>query len=176
MGREIIIEAKKGKKELYSDFVCGREPVTGYIANLVYNSSNKKVRETGTLTFYYGDKKLKDIKSEIQEYADKDNFEIEKAKATIDDLKIARRNSHTVKDFTEFSELIDDTYEWLEEEGSSIAQSILDMLAKSEDSILRHYLESHSGKTKDIIHIRYEDIHIPYEEFKEYKINIIVSE
>ena len=60
MGREIIIEAKKGKKELYSDFVCGRESVTGYIANLVYNSPNKKVRETGTLTFYYGDKKLSD--------------------------------------------------------------------------------------------------------------------
>ena len=169
MGREIIIEAKKGRKELYSDYVCGRDSSTDYIANLVYNSSNKKVRETGTLTFYYGDKKLRDIKSKIREYADKDNFEIEKAKATIDDLKIARRNSHTVKDFTEFSELIDNTYEWLEEEGSSTAQSILDMLVKAEDSILRHYLESHSDKTKDIIHI-------PYEEFKEYKINIIVSE
>ena len=169
MGREIIIEAKKGKKELYSDYVCGRDSATSYIANLVYNSPNKKVRETGTLTFYYGDKKLRDIKSKIQEYADKDNFEIEKAKATIDDLKIARRNSHTVKDFTEFSELIDDTYEWLEEEGSSTAQSILDMLAKSEDSILRDYLKSRPDKTKDIMHI-------PYEEFKEYKINIIVSE
>ena len=169
MGREIVIEAKKGRKELYSDYVCGRDSATSYIADLVYNSPNKKVRETGTLTFYYGDKKLRDIKSKIQEYADKDNFEIEKAKATIDDLKIARRNSHTVKDFTEFSELIDNTYEWLEEEGSSIAQSILVMLVKAEDSILRHYLESHSDKTKDIIHI-------PYEEFKEYKINIIVSE
>ena len=169
MGREIIIEAKKGKKELYSDFVCGRELVTSYIANSVYNSPNKKVRETGTLTFYYGDKKLRDIKSKIQEYAVKDNFEIEKAKETIDDLKIARRNSHTVKDFTEFSELIDNTYEWLEEEGSSTAQSILEMLVKAEDSILRHYLELRPDKTKDIIHI-------PYEEFKEYKINIIVSE
>ena len=169
MGREIIIEAKKGKKELYSDFVCGRELVTSYIANLVYNSPNKKVRETGTLTFYYGDKKLRDIKSKIHEYADKDNFEIEKAKSAIEDLKIARRNSHTVKDFTEFSELIDNTYEWLEEEGSSTAQSILEMLVKAEDSILRHYLESHPDKTKDIIHI-------PYEEFREYRINIIVSE
>ena len=169
MVREIIIEARKGRKELYSDFVCGRDSVTGYIANSVYNSPNKKVRETGTLTFYYGDKKLRDIKYKIQEYADKDNFEIEKAKATIDDLKIARRNSHTVKDFTEFSELIDNTYEWLEDEGSSIAQSILDMLAKAEDSILRDYLKSRPDKTKDIIHI-------PYEEFKEYKINIIVSE
>ena len=169
MGREIIIEAKKGRKELYSDYVCGRDSATSYIANLVYNSPNKKVRETGTLTFYPGDKKLNDIQFKIQEYANKDNFEIEKAKATIDDLKIARRNSHTVKDFTEFSELIDNTYEWLEEEGSSTAQSILDMLAKAEDSILRHYLESRPDKTKDIIHI-------PYEEFKEYKINIIVSE
>ena len=169
MGREIVIEAKKGRKELYSDYVCGRDSATSYIADLVYNSPNKKVCETGTLTFYYGDKKLRDIKSKIQEYADKDNFEIEKAKSTIEDLKIARRNSHTVKDFTEFSELIDNTYEWLEEEGSSIAQSILVMLVKAEDSILRHYLESHSDKTKDIIHI-------PYEEFKEYKINIIVSE
>ena len=169
MGREIIIEAKKGKKELYSDFVCGRELVTSYIANSVYNSPNKKVRETGTLTFYYGDKKFRDIKSKIQEYADKDNFEIEKAKAAIDDLKIARRNSHTVKDFTEFSELIDNTYEWLEEEGSSIAQSILDMLIKAKDSIIRDYQKSHPDKT---IHIN----HLLNEDFREYKINIIMSE
>lgn len=169
MGREIIIEAKKGRKELYSDYVCGRDSATSYIANLVYNSPNKKVRETGTLTFYPGDKKLNDIQFKIQEYADKDNFEIEKAKATIDDLKIARRNSRTAKDFTDFSEMIDNTYEWLEQEDFSRAQSILDMLTKAKDFIIRDYQKSHPDKTIPINYLLNED-------FREYKINIIMSE
>lgn len=166
MGREIIIEAKKGRKELYSDFVCGRDSATGYIANLVYNSPNKKTRETYTLVFHLGDKELVNIKSELQEYADKDNFEIEKAKSTIEDLKIARRNSRTAKDFTDFSEMIDNTYEWLEQEGFSRAQSIIEMITKAErtiqNNLIQGCLESYPDKNND--------------ELENYKINIIVSE
>ena len=147
MGREIIVQIRDRSRNFQvmdEDYVCGRDDATTYIANLVYAKRETlpnvneddlegiELNNRYSLIFDINDKEqfheLSNICNNLKEYADKDNAEINKAKETLADLKIARRNCSIYEEFEKFSDAIDTTEEWLENEDYSRAGSLLDMI------------------------------------------------
>ena len=137
MGRELVINRLDFKKdgtiivrESGDRYICGRNDFTNAIAQLFYN------RKVEYLVIDYAKKKDKlhvkdeDIKEEqdielasidkkvIDEicsvYIEKDNIELEREHSMLADAKAARRNTTTVKDFGEFSDLIDELQEHID--------------------------------------------------------------
>lgn len=140
MGRELIINRIDFKKdgtivirESGDRYICGRNDFTNAIAQLFYNSKvtalvidypKKKDKvhvkcedkswdeKEFDLEFASIDKKTIDYI--CSEYIQKDNIELERENAMLNDAYEARRNTRTVKDFSEFSELIDELQEHID--------------------------------------------------------------
>ena len=134
MSRELIINRLDIKKdgtaiirESGDNFICGRNDFTNTIAQLFYTRKvdylvidypNKKDKlhvkcedsafeeKEFDLEFASIDKKI--IDEICAEYIEKDNTELERENAMLNDAYCARRNARTVKDFQEFSDLIDE--------------------------------------------------------------------
>lgn len=142
MGREIIFEVHANKECIWPDpnnidealYVCGRDDATEYMARICCDADE----DDGILYLSCNDyKKYLKIKEELQEYLDKDNKEIQKAKDTLEDLREARRHTTTLNDFQDFSEAMDNTQHWLDEEGGwSRAGSMIEYLDKCYDKML----------------------------------------
>ena len=142
MGREIIIQAKstnkRTKKEeiIFDDFVCGRDDATDFLANYIFNRADDK--EEPQVIFNIDNKEdvasLKDIRKELQHYAEEDNAEIQKAIDCKSDLRAARRNCSTYEDFCKFSDAIDDTDNWLKSESFSRAEILDKLIYNAEDA------------------------------------------
>lgn len=140
MGRELSINRLDIKKdgtaiirESGDRYICGRNDFTNAIAQLFYN------REVEYLVIDYSKEKDKlHVKCEDQawderefdlelasidkntidricaEYIKEDNIELEREHAMLNDAYEARRNTRTVKDFQEFSDLIDSLQEHID--------------------------------------------------------------
>lgn len=134
MGRELIINRLDIKKdgtaiirESGDRYICGRNDFTNAIAQLFYNRKveylvidyhkekdklHVKCEDSAfeekefDLEFASIDKKI--IDEICADYIEKDNTELERENAMLNDAYCARRNTRTVKDFQEFSELIDE--------------------------------------------------------------------
>ena len=140
MGRELIINRLDIKKdgtaiirESGDHFICGRNDFTNAISILFYNEKvsylvidypkkkdklHVKCEDSGwdekefDLEFATVDKSTIDYI--CSEYIQKDNIELEREHAMLNDAYEARRNTRTVKDFSEFSELIDELQEHID--------------------------------------------------------------
>ena len=134
MSRELIINRLDIKKdgtaiirESGDSFICGRNDFTNTIAQLFYNEKvdylvidypkkkdklHVKCEDSAfeekefDLEFASIDKNI--IDEICAEYIEKDNTELERENAMLNDAYYARRNARTVKDFQEFSDLIDE--------------------------------------------------------------------
>ena len=135
MSRELIINRLDIKKdgaaiirESGDRYICGRNDFTNAIAQLFYNRKvdylvidYPKERATNLhvkcedsafeekefdLEFAPIDKNT--IDEICTEYIEEDNTELERENAMLNDAYCARRNTRTVKDFQEFSDLIDE--------------------------------------------------------------------
>ena len=140
MGRELSINRLDIKKdgtaiirESGDRFICGRNDFTNAIAQLFYG---RKV-EYLVIDYPKGKDRLH-VKCEDQawsenefdlelasidkntidricsEYIEEDNVELKRENDMLDDAKAARRNTRTVKDFQEFSDLIDSLQEHID--------------------------------------------------------------
>lgn len=183
MGREIIFEVRENNKPIWPNpdsidatlFVCGRDDATNYIAQLIYNQIDEKLDAnenltrddlqdsdyTILLTSNDYNKYLK-IKNNLQEYYDKDMKEIQKAKDTLEDLREARRHTATIKDFEDFSDVMDETESWIEDNDYSRAGSMIDYLNTCYSEMLALVNTDPSGDRQVVI--------------ERYKVAIILSE
>ena len=183
MGREIIFEVQVDGKSYWPDpndinaalYVCGRDSATTYIAQLVYNQIDEKLDANKNLTTDdlqgsdYAilltcndyDKYLQ-IKNDLQEYYDKDMKEIQKAKDTLEDLREARRHTTTVKDFEEFSNAMEGTESWIEDNDYSRAGSLIEYLDKCYNRML-DYVNLDGDEDREAV-------------INKYKVAIILSE
>lgn len=143
MGRELIVQLRKDKEILFDDYVCGRDDATNYIAQLIYDKQKDRKEpedsDEEAIQFYYSlqfklctdYKLLSSLRETLADYAAKDNEEISKANETLCDLRIARRNTHTLKDFNDFTEAIQTAQMWIDEDSFSRAQILLDLIDKA---------------------------------------------
>lgn len=157
MGREIIFEVRENNKPIWPDpddidaalFVCGRDDATTYIAQLIYNQIDEKLDADKNLTtddLEHSDytilltcndyDKYLQIKNNLQEYYDKDMKEIQKAKDALEDLREARRHTTTLKDFEDFSNVMEETEIWIENNDYSRAGSLIEYLDKCYNRML----------------------------------------
>ena len=128
MGREIYCEIRKkgGGDTVWNSandadlFVCGRDDATGYIASIADGEDNE-IWVSST------DDMLKIIDN-LTGYRESDFNEVRKAKETLSDLKCARRNTTNVKDFSGFSEMIEETEDWIKWNSYSRAAALVDMI------------------------------------------------
>lgn len=138
MGREIIFEVHDNKQCVWPDpnniedalYVCGRDDATSYVASLCQNNEETLYLSCNDYQTY-----LK-IKENLQEYYDKDMFEIQKANITMEDLREARRNCNVYDEFVKFSQAMDDTQDWIDNNNWSRAKNMLDCLNKCYDKML----------------------------------------
>lgn len=137
MGRELIINRLDFKKdgtvvirESGDRYICGRNDFTNAIAQLFYNNKveylvinyvkkkdklhvkDEDTKEEHDIEFASIDKKV--IDEICSEYIKQDLTELERERDMLDDAKAARRNTSTVKDFQEFSDLIDSLQEHID--------------------------------------------------------------
>ena len=148
MGREMIFEVRKNNQPIWPDpnnidaalYVCGRDDATTFLASYVNNcvDDDSDDDETPTLLLRARDEKLTYIKERLKEYKEKDYAEIQKAKDTLEDLRAARRNSATMKDFADFSDAMAETEQWLAAEDWSRAGSMLEYLEACESQMLSY--------------------------------------
>ena len=183
MGREIIFEVQVDGKTYWPDhndtdaalYVCGRDSATSYIAQLIYNQIDEKLDADKNLTtddLQASDyalfltcndyKKYIEIKNNLKEYYNKDMREIQKAKDTLEDLREARRHTATLKDFEEFSNVMDETEDWIERNDYSRAGSLIECLDKCYDRML-DYVNLDGDEDREAV-------------INKYKVAIILSE
>ena len=179
MGREIIFEVRENDKTIWplkgdDMYVCGRDDATTYVAQLIYDQiekildANKNLTTDDLqdsdyeilLTCNDYDKYLQ-IKNNLQEYLDKDMKEIQKAKDTLEDLREARRHAN-YEDFFKFSESMDTTEEWIEDNGWSRAGDMIDYLDRCYNHML-DLVNADPNSDRDYI-------------INKYKVAIILSE
>ena len=86
-------------------------------------------------------KQIPDTLREVQEFLDKDNREIQKAKDALEDMREARKHAN-YEDFFKFSESMESTQEWLDAEDWSRAGSMLDYLNQCIEKALDYILAS----------------------------------
>jgi len=181
MGREIIFEVRKNDKVFWPDdseetlYVCGRDDATTYIAQLICNQVNKKLDANKNLTIddLQDDDyvlfltcndypKYIEIKRDLKAYYDKDMREIQKAKDALEDLREARRHTATIKDFQDFSNAMDETESWIEDNDYSRAGSLIDCLDKCYNRML-DYVNLDGDEDREAV-------------INKYKVAIILSE
>lgn len=142
MGREIYCQIRSPGKTweepiwdsaaAISQFVCGRDDATGYIASLGGEEGEIDISKRS---------ERDNIRGILNDYAERDKSEIEKAKNLLRDLRYARRNARNYGEFDSFSDAIEATEEWIESEGWSRAQALLDLIDKSTEEFTRHRLK-----------------------------------
>lgn len=144
MGREIEIQLRDSKdKILYSDYLCGRDPATTFIANLVSaryygkegSEASPEEDDCGMFVSYNlrnkeDLKKVEEIKAELRSYAESDLKEKINLKSTLADAKAARRNCLTINAFIDFNDYIKAVQEDLDYWEISRAEQLLSMLDK----------------------------------------------
>lgn len=134
MGRELVINRLDIKKdgtaiirESGDRYICGRNDFTNTIAQLFYNRKVEYLvidylKEKDKLHVKCEDSAFEEKEFDLEfasidkniideicaEYIEKDNTELERENAMLNDAYCARRNTRTVKDFQEFSDLIDE--------------------------------------------------------------------
>ena len=134
MGRELVINRLDIKKdgtavirESGDRYICGRNDFTNAIAQLFYNRKVEYLvidyrKEKDKLHVKCEDSAFDEKEFDLEfasidkntidgicaEYIEEDNTELEREKAMLNDAYCARRSTRTVKDFQEFSELIDE--------------------------------------------------------------------
>ena len=134
MGRELIVNRLDIKKdgtavirESGDRYICGRNDFTNAIAQLFYNRKVEYLvidyhKEKDKLHVKCEDSAFDEKEFDLEfasidkntidgicaEYIEEDNTELERENAMLNDAYCARRNARTVKDFQEFSELIDE--------------------------------------------------------------------
>ena len=134
MGRELVINRLDIKKdgtavirESGDRYICGRNDFTNAIAQLFYNRKVEYLvidyhKEKDKLHVKCEDSAFDEKEFDLEfasidkntidgicaEYIEEDNTELERENAMLNDAYCARRNTRTVKDFQEFSELIDE--------------------------------------------------------------------
>lgn len=171
MGREIIFEVREDDKTIWPEpghdlFVCGRDDATSYIAQLVINKvndildSNEAMTvdnlpdDAYTLFLTCNDyNKYLGIKKQLQEYYGKDLIEIQKAKDTLEDLREARRHA-THEDFFKFSDSMEATQEWIEDNNWSRARNMIDYLDKCYNKML-DLVNSDDNEDRDYVINKY---------------------
>lgn len=179
MGREIIFEVRENNKTVWplkgdDMYVCGRDDATTYIAQLIYNQIEEKMDTDKNLTtddltdddyailLTCNDyKNYISIKNELTIYYNKDMKEIQKAKDTLEDLREARRHaSH--EDFLKFSDSMDVTEEWIEDNDFSRAGAMIEYLDQCYNKML-DLVNADPNSDRDYI-------------INKYKVAIILSE
>ena len=168
MGREIIFEVQVDGKTYWPDpnnmedplFVCGRDDATTYLAQGIINASDDE-EPVLFLTCDDYDRYLY-IKHNLQEYYDKDLKEIQKAKDALEDLREARRHCGVYDEFVKFSQAMDDTQDWIEENDYSRAGSLIECLDKCYNKMLDLVNEDNNPDRGSVIN--------------KYKVAIILSE
>lgn len=128
MGRELVFKLRRIENSESAieceDYVCGRDDCTNYIAQEVLDEGG----DDEVLVYKLDDKqdclKLSNLLDMISEYAAKDHREIMKAKNYLEDLREARRHCSLYDEFVKFSEAMDGTQQWLDEESYSRAAHI----------------------------------------------------
>ena len=140
MGRELVFKLRRIENSESSieceDYVCGRDDCTNYIAQQILDDGDDY-----SLVYKLEDKqdclKLSNLMDVIWEYSAKDYKEITKAENTLEDLREARRHCSLYDEFVKFSDAIDNTQRWLDEESYSRANNIYNILTtfrqKAED-------------------------------------------
>lgn len=131
MGREMIFEVRDNNKTIWPDkdnslYVCGRDNATDFMSSYVRNHLPDNYNEAVVL-LRVDDKDLTYIKDRLEEFLESDNHQIQKAKNCLADLREARRHAN-YEDFFKFSESIEETEQWLEEEEWSRAGTMLEYL------------------------------------------------
>ena len=140
MGRELVFKLRRIENSESTieceDYVCGRDDCTNYIAQQILDDGDDY-----SLVYKLDDKqdclKLSNLMDVIREYSAKDYKEITKAENTLEDLREARRHCSLYDEFVKFSDAIDNTQQWLDEESYSRANHIYTILTtfrqKAED-------------------------------------------
>ena len=140
MGRELVFKLRRIENSESSieceDYVCGRDDCTNYIAQQILDDGDDY-----SLVYKLDDKedclKLSNLLGMISDYAAEDSREIMKAQDALEDLREARRHCSLYDEFVKFSDAIDNTQRWLDEESYSRANNIYNILTtfrqKAED-------------------------------------------
>lgn len=145
MGREIIFEVRKDNKVVWPEeghdlYVCGRDSATEYMALTVDNDSVEEDNVGNVLLLNHKDARYYRIREQLLEYYDRDLVEIQKAKDTLDDLREARRHAN-YSDFMKFSESMENTQEWLDDNDYSRAGTMIEYLDLCFDK-LEYFIDS----------------------------------
>lgn len=176
MGREIIFEVHDEEKCIWPNpdkideslYVCGRDDATNYIAELVQNKiedileSNKEItiddldEDSYSILLSCKDyDRYLEIKSELKRHYDADQFEINKAKQTLLDLKEARRHCSSYNEFIKFSDAMEDTCEWIKHNDWSRAGYMIDYLDKCYNKMLE-IVNSDPSENREAVIKRYK--------------------
>ena len=163
MGREMIFEVRDNNKPIWPDpndidaalYVCGRDDATNFLASYVNNHlpEDQDDDTEPVVLLRVDDKDLKYIKERLEEFADKDYKEIEKAKEALADLREARRHAN-YEDFFKFSESMDETRQWIEEESWSRADTMRTYLFDCEEKAL-DYINADNSPDREAVIDRY---------------------
>lgn len=142
MGRELLIDRidfmKDGHVIIRSCpdyYICGRYDFTNAVASLFYNKevnylivdydkgpipASEHVRVDGDnysekeFDMVFDNVSMKVIEDICNKYIEEDNVELARENAMLNDAYEARRNTRTVKDFNDFSDLIDNLQEHID--------------------------------------------------------------
>ena len=168
MGREIIFEVRDNNKPIWPEeghelYVCGRDSATQFIASYVLNSlpDNQDEDAESVVLLRVDDSDLTYLKERLEEFLEKDNKEIQKAKDALEDMREARKHAN-YEDFFKFSESMESTQEWLDAEDWSRAGSMLEYLNCCINAAL-DYINADNNPNREAL-------------FERYKIAIIWSE
>ena len=131
MGRELVFKLRRIENPESSieceDYVCGRDGCTNYIAQQILDDGDDY-----SLVYKLDDKqdclKLSNLLGMISDYAAEDSREIMKAQNALEDLREARRHCSLYEEFVKFSDAIDNTQQWLDQESYSRAAHIYSTL------------------------------------------------
>lgn len=113
-------------------YVCGRDDATNYLSCLGGNEGLIPIRGKG---------ELHKILDELETYAKADEKEIDKAKQCLRDLKSARRNARNYKDFSSFTDAIEDVERWIEDNDWSRALILMRIITHSYEEFSKHPLK-----------------------------------
>ena len=163
MGREMIFEVRDNNKPIWPDpndidaslVVCGRDDATTFLASYVLNSlpDNADDDTEEVVLLRVDDTDLTYLKERLQEFLDKDNREIQKAKDALEDMREARKHAN-YEDFFKFSESMESTQEWLDAEDWSRAGSMLDYLNQCIEKAL-DYINADNNPDRESVIDRY---------------------
>ena len=101
-------------------FVCGRDDATGYVA----------ARAEDSFLLLEGSSLERALEA-IKGFSRRDHNEISKVRRRLKSLEAARKNSRNYQEFASFDEEIENCRSWLEEESSSSADILLDIIKET---------------------------------------------